>query len=196
MKKHYEFVKLNEKDIHTLRQMLTGDAWSRIILSVVALGIIGYLGYTRMETLTAGILKLIVFFLAIEIVGMALIKEISHVLAIRKIHKSNLVHYIHNGFKDQYFYSEELEEGFIVQVQPVGPEDVDYCERILEEKREECGGELKGFEYLSDCLRSSNRELVNKAVIYIEIIRDQLLLGNTKILDSSETIKYFMVKQR
>lgn len=195
MKKHYEFVKLNEKDMRNLRCMLIGDIAVRIPFASLVLIILAYLGISHKEVLVDNVFSLIFFLLELEIVVTSLIREILHFGAIMKIHKSNLVHYIHTGLKDEHYFSEEIPDGFIVQVLPVKYEDIMYCRELLEDKVAQFCQNIKLFDYLFACLASNNRKLINKGVIYTEIVMEQLKMGNTDILSSDNHLRNLVMAE-
>ena len=196
MKKHYEFVKLSEKDMHKLRGMLRGDAVLRIPFAFLIFGILVYMGSTHLYALTDSVPTLLIYLLSLEIVLSFAIREIVRIHSIHRLHKSTLVNYIHSGKADESFYNEEIPDGFIIQILPVKYEDIQYCLTLIDERISKFKQALSLAEYLGSCLSSNDKQLVNKGVIYTEIVSEQLDMGNLAILSSREHLCNLILKEK
>ncbi|MGN0484052.1 MAG: hypothetical protein ACI4HI_10930 [Lachnospiraceae bacterium] len=196
MKKHYELIKLDEHDMRSLRLALAGDTALRIPFASLMLGILLFLGFSYLDVLKSNAVTLILFFLALEIIFFLLVREILHFYTIMHLKRSSLIHYIHTSFKDAHFYSEEIPEGFIIQILPVKYEDILYCRELLESKISAFQQALQLADYLLSCLSSTDKTLVNKGVIYTEIVSQQLDIGNDAILSSHDRLCNLIIEPK
>lgn len=189
MKKHYEFIKISEKDMPNIRYMLIGDLNLRIPFIICCIALLVFVGISSYTLLFDSLFRTIVFSVALEFMLICLFASIRRLYAILHMHKSNLVNYIKLGLKDEHFFSEEIPEGFIIQTTPVQREDIRLCKEILEDDDSVLKHNHALTDYLFSCLASANNALVNKGVIYTEIILDQLSIGNRDISLSEDKLQ-------
>ena len=188
MKKHYAFIPIKDQDVKEFRKLLIGDLWFRPIFAILMILVLIYLGITKHVAETASGLTLFLYAFAIALMLYLIFSESSKLHYIWNIKKKNLLPFIRTVKIDASFYTEELSDGFIIQTEPVNLVDITKCNELLSEivTRFEQSSTL--IVYLKNCINSHNESLVNKAVIYSEIIKEQLDLGNLDILDSGESI--------
>lgn len=194
MKKHYAFIPLNDSDIIAFRKSLLANLWFRPCFAILTLFGLGFLGYTYLSVLQTVSICLILYALGFAFVLYQLFFELKRLYIISKIQKSNLLPFIHAVKSDAYFYSEEISCGFIIQIEPVNIKDIDSCKTILGDILSRFAESRPLFDYLSKCLNGSDKTLINKAVIYTEIIKDQLADGNLSILATHDKLVNYIAK--
>ena len=190
MKKHYAFIPLKDKDLSSFRKSLLASLSPRPVFAVLMLAL-GFIGFFRQEVLISDGISLLIFSLAAAFILYLFFLEIQKMLIISKIHKSSLLPFIHVRGLDSSFYVEEVTNGFIVQIAPVNLTDVSNSEDILSEITAKFTESSKLADYLYSCMNSQDDHLINKAVVYIEIIRDQLEKGNKEILATYDKLINF-----
>jgi hypothetical protein len=191
MKKHYAFIPLKDKDLSSFRKSLLASLSPRPVFAVLMLAALGFIGFFRQEVLISDGISLLIFSLAAAFILYLFFLEIQKMLIISKIHKSSLLPFIHVRGLDSSFYVEEVTNGFIVQIAPVNLTDVSNSEDILSEITAKFTESSKLADYLYSCMNSQDDHLINKAVVYIEIIRDQLEKGNKEILATYDKLINF-----
>lgn len=182
MKKHYAFIPLKESDIKIFRRTLIESFWFRPVFGIVILMLLGWIGFTYTAVLKENFLCFALYLLAIIFVLYESLWEIRRLLFISRLKKSNMLSFIHAAKADAYFYNEEIPNGFIIQVEPVNFPDIIKCREELSHILEQFTESLPLYNYLNTCFNSKDASLINKAVIYTEIIKDQLASGNRAIL--------------
>lgn len=188
MKKHYAFVPLKESDLKALRKSLIGSLWFRPVFCLLLLVFLAWLGYTRLEILTTNTFCFIVYTLAVLFILSQAFCESRRLHIISRIKKSNLFPLIHSVKGDASFYNEEIANGFIIQIEPVSNSDITKCNEELSLILEKFAESLPLCSYLQSCFGSNDKTLINKAVIYTEIIKDQLDKGNLAILATHDKL--------
>lgn len=188
MKKHYTFIPLKEKDLSSFRKALISNLWFRPVACLLALLALWVIGYLKIDILTGYKRALVLFSLATGLVLYLAVLELSKIHQVRTLQKSSLLPFIHTPKEDESFYSEELLGGFIIQTEPVNLVDVRSCREALALLSERYGDHTDLISYLTGCLDSPDEKLVNKAVIYMEIISSQLEKGNKDILATCDKL--------
>lgn len=192
MKKHYAFIPLRDNDLSSFRKALLSNLWFRPFSCVLAFAALCSIGFIKRELLFNDSFALIIFSLALVTVIYIGIPEMMNLNQVAQLKRSALMPYIHADGEDADFYSEEIQGGFIIQTEPVNLVDITRSKEILdalyseyinkEEKNEDNPNTAGVFAYLSMCLQGSDEKLLNKAVIYTEILKTQLEKGNKDIL--------------
>lgn len=192
MKKHYAFIPLRDKDLSSFRKALLSNLWFRPFSCVLAFAVLCIIGFIKRELLFDNSFALIIFSLALVTVIYISIPEIMNLHQAAQLKRSSLIPFIHADGEDEDFYSEEIQGGFIIQTEPVNLVDITRSREILDalyseymdkEKQSDDDPKTAGvFTYLSMCLQGSDEKLLNKAVIYTEILKTQLEKGNKDIL--------------
>ncbi len=203
MKKHYAFIPLKEKDLSNFRKSILAGLSLRPIFATCTLLILVLIGFLNQDLLIDNPASLVVFSLATAIVIYLLFLEIQKLFIVARLHKSNLLPFIHVRNSDDSFYIEELNNGFIIQTEPVNLTDISFCMDLLTDMKTQFTeyAQLAEFSQLTDatrlmtylhsCINSKDDRLVNKAVIYIEIIKSQLDKGNQDILLSYDKLSNY-----
>lgn len=191
MKKHYAFIPLKEKDLSSFRKSLISNLIPRPVCAVLTLVILGLLGFYKQDILIASYPALLLFSLAVAVVVYLLFIELQKVIVASRIHKSSLLPFIHVRGLDSSFYAEEVTNGFIVQIAPVNRGDIAASKSVLATIAVGFSGNERLFSHLLDCMNSTDSHLINKAVIYVEIIHDQLEKGNKDILATYDKLENF-----
>lgn len=191
MKKHYAFIPLKDKDLSSFRKSLLASLSPRPVFAVLMLAALGFIGFFKQEVLISDGISLLFFSLAAAFILYLFFLEIQKILIISKIHKSSLLPFIHVRGLDSSFYVEEVTNGFIVQIAPVNLTDVSNSEDILSEITTKFTESAKLADYLHSCMNSQDDHLINKAVVYVEIVRDQLEKGNKEILATYDKLINF-----
>lgn len=182
MKKHYAFVPLKENDLSLFRRALISSLWFRPVFGVFILLLLGWLGFSYTSVLKASPVCLIFYVLAALFALYETLGEFHRLYFIARLKKSSLLPLIHSVKADASFYNEEIPNGFIIQTEPIRFPDITWCRTELSLILEQFTESLALHDYLMDCLGSDDASLINKAVIYTEIIKDQLARGNRAIL--------------
>lgn len=182
MKKHYTFIPLKDNDISAFRKALIGTLWFRPFFCMLTLAVLGVIGYIKRNLLLNNGVCLIIYALGVITVIYTAIPEFINMHQIRTLHKSNLLPFIHTAKEDGSFYSEEITNGFIVQTEPVNYADIIASKASLAVLSANCADHTRLITYLDSCINSTDEKLINKGVIYIEIIASQLEKGNKDIL--------------
>ncbi len=188
MKKHYAFIPLKESDIQIFRRSLIENFWFRPVFGTLVIALLCWIGFTHTAVLKENFVCLTLYLLAIIFVLYESLGEIRRLLFISRLKKSNLLSFIHAAKADAYFYNEEIPNGFIVQVEPVNFPDIVKCREELSHILEQFAESLPLYNYLNTCFNSKDASLINKAVIYTEIIKDQLASGNRAILATHDKL--------
>lgn len=188
MKKHYTFVPLKDNELMLFRKALMSSLWFRPVFCILALLFLGWLGFSYRFVLTASTVCLIWYTLAVLFVLSEAYGEIRRLSFISHLKKSALLPYIHAAKADASFYNEEIPNGFIIQTEPVRFPDITWCRTELSHILEQFADSLPLHDYLEGCLDSNDASLINKAVIYTEIIKDQLASGNHAILATHDKL--------
>lgn len=188
MKKHYTFIPLKDKDLSSFRKALISNLWFRPFSCLLALAALGVIGYLKIDILTGRSRTMFLFSLAMGLIVYLAVLELSKIHQVRTLHKSSLLPFIHTPKEDDSFYSEELVGGFIIQTEPVNLADIRTCRQSLTLLSELHGDRIALISHLTGCLNSSDEKLVNKAVIYMEIISSQLEKGNKDILATCDKL--------
>lgn len=191
MKKHYAFIPLKDKDLSSFRKSLLASLSPRPVFAVLMLAALGFIGFFKQEVLISDGISLLFFSLTAAFILYLFFLEIQKILIISKIHKSSLLPFIHVRGLDSSFYVEEVTNGFIVQIAPVNLTDVSNSEDILSEITTKFTESAKLADYLHSCINSQDDHLINKAVVYVEIVRDQLEKGNKEILATYDKLTNF-----
>ena len=139
--------------------------------------------------LTSEMHFLILYGIAAGFILYRMIRELANLHQVSTLRKSSLLPFIHTANEDDTFYSEELSGGFIIQTEPINLMEISNSKEMLAELSANCEAPNPLFPYLESCLNSSDEKLVNKGVIYIEIIRNQLEKGNADILATYDKLK-------
>lgn len=188
MKKHYTFIPLKDKDLYSFRKALISSLWFRPFSCLLALAVLGIIAYLKIDILTGYSRAMFLFSLAAGLIVYLAILELSKIHQVSTLHKSSLLPFIHTPKEEPGFYSEELSGGFIVQTEPVNLVDIRTCRQSLTLLSELHSEHTALIAYLTGCLNSSDEKLVNKAVIYMEIISSQLEKGNKAILATCDKL--------
>lgn len=187
MRKHYTFIPLKETDLNSFRKALISTLWFRPFACLIALVILAGMGYIKRDVITSKITVLMLFSLAIGLVVYYLIAESVKLHHAGKIRKSSLLPFIHTRKEDVFFYSEETPNGFIIQTEPVNLVDISACKEEITLLAANCAASGL-ITYLDSCINSSDEKLINKAVIYTEIVKQQLEKGNKDILATCDKL--------
>lgn len=192
MKKHYAFIPLKDNDLSSFRKALLSNLWFRPFFCVLTGIALCFIGYTKRELLFNDSISLIIFSFALVTVIYVTVPEVLNLHQAAQLKRSSLLPFIHTAGEDESFYSEEITGGFIIQTEPVNLVDVAHSREVLSALHTEYGNEMTPhskdfdsesiFSYLSACLQGSDEKLLNKAVIYTEILSLQLEKGNKDIL--------------
>lgn len=188
MRKHYTFVPLKDKDIILFRKALLSSLWFRpfaCLLAVIALAVVGYF---KIDILIQNSRALFLFSLAMGVIVYLAILELCRIRQVCTLRKSSLLPFIHTPKENPSFYTEELTGGFIIQTEPVNLVDINACKLSLSRLAEQYSGYTALVSYLTGCINSPDEHLVNKAVIYMEIIGRQLEKGNNAILATCDKL--------
>ncbi|MGN0341263.1 MAG: hypothetical protein ACI4DO_00555 [Roseburia sp.] len=188
MRKHYIFIPLKKSDISSFRRVLISSLWLRPFACLLAIIALCTMGYWKRQVLATDFRCLVLFALASCIVLYLFIVEIFRLIQAGTLKKSSLLPFIHTPKEDDSFYSEELPGGFIIQTEPVNYVDIAQCRDQLRTLSYCCDNELL-LQYLDRCINGKDQRLINKAVIYMEIILTQLEKGNKDILATCDTLK-------
>lgn len=191
MKKHYAFVPLKEKDLSSFRKSLISNLVPRPVCAVITLAALGLLGFFKQDILIASYPALLLFSLAAAVVVYLLFIELQKLFVASRIHKSSLLPFIHVRGLDSSFYAEEVTNGFIVQVAPVNRVDITDSKSLLAALAMRFSEGERLFTHLLDGINSDDPQQVNKAVIYVEIINDQIEKGNKDILATYDKLENF-----
>lgn len=192
MKKHYAFIPLRDNDLSSFRKALLSNLWFRPFFCVLTFAVLCIIGFLKRELLFHNSPALIIFSLALVTVIYIGIPEVLNLTQVAQLKRSTLLPFIHTDGEDEDFYSEELKGGFIIQTEPVNLVDISQSKETLSalyeeyassktQEKEACDNESV-FSYLTACLQSKDEKLLNKAVIYTEILKTQLEKGNKDIL--------------
>lgn len=192
MKKHYAFIPLRDNDLSSFRKALLSNLWFRPFFCVLTAVVLCLIGYTKRELLFNDSIALIIFSLALITVIYVAVPEALNLHQAAQLKRSSLLPFIHTAGEDETFYSEEITGGFIIQTEPVNLVDIAHSKEVLsalhteyaedEAQRSKDFDSERIFSYLSACLQGSDEKLLNKAVIYTEILSLQLEKGNKDIL--------------
>lgn len=188
MKKHYAFVPLKESDLKAFRKSLISSFWFRPVFCFLLILFLAWLGYTRLDILLNNSFCLVIYILAVIYIFFQAFSESRRLHIIHRIKKSNLLPLIHSVKGDAYFYNEEISNGFIIQIEPVNAADISRCKEELSLILEQFSESLPLCNYIKNCFGSDNKTLINKAVIYTEILKDQLDKGNLAILATHDKL--------
>lgn len=191
MKKHYAFVPLKDRDLSAFRKSLLAGIAPRPLFAVLMLAALGFIGFFKQELLTASSVSLLIFALAAAFILYLLFLELQKMFVIARLHKSSLLPFIHVRGLDSSFYVEEVTNGFIVQVAPVNFMDISNSKDTLSDITARFKESARLAGYLHSCMDSRDDHLINKAVIYVEIVRDQLEKGNKEILATYDKLTNF-----
>ena len=210
MKKHYTFIPLKEKDLSSFRKALISSLWFRPCACLLALIVIGIIGYRKLAVLTSEMYFLILYGIAAGFILYRMIRELANLHQVSTLRKSSLLPFIHTAKEDDTFYSEELSGGFIIQTEPINLVELSTSKEVLAELAANCETQnplfaIEGslpFLHFFDGFRTSHEiqkvelfenedyeKLINKGVIYIEIIKKQLEKGNVDILATYDKLK-------
>lgn len=190
MKNHYSFILFQNKDLRQLKKKLLFSLRFRILFSLAMVSIF-ILTYFRYKILLYYLnFNLILYIISLIVAILIILKEMIHIGFILNMKKASLMPFIKLQQTSSDFYSEEISNGFIIQKRTISKEDITFCHNLLNEINRTCEKPLQSYDYLSSCIQSNNDFLIKKAVIYIEIIKDQLYLGNTDILTFYDKITY------
>lgn len=191
MKRHYAFIPIEDKDLSSFRKSLISSLWFRPVFCLATLIVLGIIGFFNQNALTSNGFSLALYALAIAFVLYSEFLELQKIHIVSTLRKSNLLPFIHVSKSDSSFYMEEIATGFIVQTEPVNLVDISNCKEILDTLITQTAKNSKLINYLNSCMSSSDERLINKAVIYIEIMKDQLEKGNRDILATYDKIVNF-----
>lgn len=196
MKKHYAFIPLKDTDLSSFRKSLIQSMSLRPVFAVLMLVVLAVIGYIKQSLLAENAASLVVFALAIAWIIYLIFLEVQKLIVVIRLHKSSLMPYIHVRGSDSSFYIEEVTNGFIVQIEPVNLMDISASRNVLGELVSQFTGCSRLAEYLHSCMDSRDDRLINKAVIYVEILRDQLERGNLDILATYDKLKNYKEELR
>ena len=197
MKKHYAFIPLNDSDITAFRKSLLANLWFRPCFAILVMVFLGFLGYIYSSVLEMVLPCFIIYILGFAFASYQFLYELKRLHIVSKIQKSNLLPFIHAVKGDAFFYNEEIPCGFIIQIEPVSITDIDTCQKILGDILSRFAESRPLFDYLNTCFNSNDKTLINKAVIYTEIIKDQLANGNLSILATHDKlVNYVSIKEQ
>ncbi len=191
MKKHYAFIPLKDTDLSSFRKSLLASLSLRPVFALLMLGILAAIGYMKQSLLAANAASLFVFALAVAWIIYLIFLEAQKLVLVARLHKSSLLPYIHVRNSDSSFYIEEVTNGFIVQIEPVNLADISICRNILSDIAAQFSESSRLADYLRSCMDSRDDRLINKAVVYVEVIRDQLEKGNHDILATYDKLKNY-----
>lgn len=191
MKKHYAFIPLKDKDLSSFRKSLLASLTPRPLFALLMLAVLGFIGFFKQELLIENSVSLLVFALAAAFILYLLFLELQKMFVVARLHKSSLLPYIHVRGLDASFYVEEVTNGFIVQIAPVNFMDISNSKDILSDITARFKESTRLAGYLHSCMDSRDDHLINKAVIYVEIVRDQLEKGNKEILATYDKLTNF-----
>ena len=163
----------------------------RPVCAVITLAALGLLGFFKQDILIASYPALLLFSLAAAVVVYLLFIELQKLFVASRIHKSSLLPFIHVRGLDSSFYAEEVTNGFIVQVAPVNKVDITDSKSLLAALAMRFSECERLFTHLLDGINSEDPQQVNKAVIYVEIINDQIEKGNKDILATYDKLENF-----
>ena len=188
MRKHYIFISLKKNDISSFRKVLISSLWLRPFSCAIAIAALCIMGYVKRAVLATNPPCLLLFSMAVCAILILFSLEMLRLIQAGTLKKSSLLPFIHTPKEDAYFYSEELSGGFIIQTEPVNYADKSRCQEQLRELAATCDNQAL-LQYLDRCINGTDQRLINKAVIYMEIIVTQLEKGNKDILATCETLK-------
>ena len=106
MKKHYTFIPLKEKDLSSFRKALISSLWFRPCACLLALIVIGIIGYRKLAVLTSEMYFLILYGIAAGFILYRMIRELANLHQVSTLRKSSLLPFIHTAKEDDTFYSE------------------------------------------------------------------------------------------
>lgn len=196
MKKHYAFIPLKDTDLVSFRKSIIQSMSPRPAFAVLMLGILTFIGYWKRALLAQNSVSLFVFALAVAWILYLIFLELQKLVLVGRLRKASLLPYIHVRDSDSSYYIEEVSNGFIVQIEPVNLVDISISQSILSELVSQFSGCSRLAEYLHFCIDSRDDRLINKAVIYIEILRDQLAKGNLDILSTYDKLQNYKEELR
>ena len=149
MKKHYTFIPLKEKDLSSFRKALISSLWFRPCACLLALIVIGIIGYRKLAVLTSEMYFLILY---------RMIRELANLHQVSTLRKSSLLPFIHTAKEDDTFYSEELSGGFIIQTEPINLVELSTSKEVLAELAANCETQNPLFAYLESCINSGDEK--------------------------------------
>ena len=191
MKKHYAFIPLKDTDLSSFRKSLLQSMSLRPVFAILMLVVLAVIGYSKQSILANNAAALIVFALSIAWIIYMIFLEAQKLVVVIRLHKSSLMPYIRVRGSDNSYYIEEVTNGFIVQIEPVNLMDISTSRDILGELVSKFAGCSHLAEYLHSCMDSRDDHLINKAVIYVEILQSQLEHGNLDILATYDKLKNY-----
>lgn len=191
MKKHYIFIPIKESDISEFKNAAIKSRLLRPLFVLLMMVILGLIGFANRTLISKQPDCLIVFSAAAAFFLFLFIHEAYRLFLLYRLHKSFLLPYIRvRGFEES-FYSEELPDGFIIQTMPVGITDIECCRAALMKLAADHPDHTALTDYLNACLTGNDGFLTGKAVIYTEIIFEQLEKGNKDILATYDSLQNF-----
>lgn len=188
MKKHYIFISIKKDDISAFRKVLVSSLWMRAFACLAAIVILCIMGYLKKKIIVANFICAVVYVFAFGFIVALALLEVPPLIQASTLKKSSLLPFIHTPKEDASFYSEELPGGFLVQSEPVTGTDRDRGREQLRILADSCSNQLL-LQHLDLWINGSDQHMINKAVIYLEIISVQLEKGNKDILATCDTLK-------
>jgi len=191
MKRHYAFVPLKDSDFKTFRKTLIGNLWFRPLFCLALAGILIFMGFLRYEALLSDSISFIFYSFVFAFIIYLGFHESQKIKMILSMKKNAMLSFIHPVKGDSFFYKEEVHNGFIIQIEPVNFLDIKQCKENITSFLDPFKERYALAAYLKSCINSTDEFLQNKAVVYMEVINDQIAKGNLSILDTHETLVNF-----
>ena len=98
MKKHYTFIPLKEKDLSSFRKALISSLWFRPCACLLALIVIGIIGYRKLAVLTSEMYFLILYGIAAGFILYRMIRELANLHQVSTLRKSSLLPFIRRNY--------------------------------------------------------------------------------------------------
>lgn len=193
MKKHFNYIDFDKKDVGRLRREMIRQAVSKTFASLAAGMIIIIIGLHYdvpiMNNPVRNIFHLSSVILVFSLILTSVCFGWQFFMAIRSINltKKDVLLVIEQIAPEDYHVIKTQNGGLLVQTQPVSDDDKKqslHIIRRIELKYPYLPSEL--IETLKNMIKAADHDLAVEGVLRTEIIYEQLLLGNEKIIDSIE----------
>lgn len=129
MKKHYTFIPLKEKDLSSFRKALISSLWFRPCACLLALIVIGIIGYRKLAVLTSEMYFLILYGIAAGFILYRMIRELANLHQVSTLRKSSLLPFILLPKKTIPSIRRNYPAGFIIQTEPINLVELSTSQR-------------------------------------------------------------------
>lgn len=192
MKKHFNYFDFEKKDVELLRREMTRQAFIKTAASMTAGVVIIMIGLYHDINIMDSPVKISNPSYMIFLVSLAFVVfcfGLHFCMAIRSVRltKKDILQVIAQIAPDGYHIIKTRSGGLLVQTLPVSDDDKRQSLHIL--KRMELNYPHLSSEFmesLKGMIKARDHELSVEGVLRTEIIYEQLMLGNEKIVDSIE----------